>query len=171
MRYLIDNQVIWLFRLQNVYSQIKEVRLNPLSKPISQPPSPYPVSYQPPDVTVEYLFFLYVSSSSKTPLSSQVDNLVKTPLSSQVDNLVLIDIFNVVSRVLSIVFFLRTSSCFPPDCKTDSLYPDSRSRATMELSPHPKDISVRLRTWFTHSLICVSSRKLSSGWGPLSPSR
>ncbi len=62
-----DNQAFWdawwlswLFRLQNVYSQIKQYRLKPLSKPISQPaPSP-PSSYQPPD-TVDYLRFLYVS--------------------------------------------------------------------------------------------------------------
>ncbi len=30
-------------------------------------------------------------------------------------------------------------------CNKDSLYPSSRSRATMELSPHPNDIRVRLR--------------------------
>jgi hypothetical protein len=29
-------------------------------------------------------------------------------------------------------------------CKEDSLYPASRCRATMELSPHPNDIRVRL---------------------------
>jgi hypothetical protein len=64
-----DNQAFWdawwlswLFRLQNVYSQIKQYRLKPLSKTISQPaPSP-PSSYQPPD-TVDYLRFLYVSWS------------------------------------------------------------------------------------------------------------
>ena len=65
-----------------------------------QPHPPHPSSYQAP-TTVGYLRFLYVSSST-----------VKTPLSSQVGNLVLIDAFNVVSRVLSIVFFLRASCCF-----------------------------------------------------------
>ena len=113
-----DNQAFWdawwlswLFRLQNVYSQIKQSRLKPLSKPISQPaPSP-PSSYQPPD-TVDYLRFLYVSSSA-----------VKTPLSSQVGNFVLIDAFNVLSRVLSMVLFLRTSCCFPAEKDTRSIPP------------------------------------------------
>jgi hypothetical protein len=78
-------------------------------RPISQPaPSP-PSSYQPSD-TVDYLRFLYVSSSS-----------VKTPLSSQVGNIVLIDVFNVYSRVLSIVLFLRASCCFPAEKKTRSI--------------------------------------------------
>ena len=79
----------------------KQARLKPLSKPISQPPPSPPSSYQPPD-TVDYLRFLYVSSSS-----------VKTPLSSQVGNFVLIDAFIVLSRVLSMVLFLRSSCCFP----------------------------------------------------------
>jgi hypothetical protein len=42
VRYLIDNQVICLFRLQNVYSQIKQSRLKALSKTISQPPGMTP---------------------------------------------------------------------------------------------------------------------------------
>jgi hypothetical protein len=78
--------------IQSIYSQIKQARLKPLSQPISQPAPSTPSSYQAPD-TVDYLRFLYVSSSS-----------VKTPLSSQVGNIVLIDAFNVLSRVLSIVF-------------------------------------------------------------------
>jgi hypothetical protein len=89
----------------------KQVRLKSLSKPISQPPPSPPSSYQPPD-TVDYLCFLYVSSSS-----------VKTPLSSQVDNFVLIDVFNVISRVLSMVLFLRVSCCFPAEKKTHSIPP------------------------------------------------
>ncbi len=110
-----DINKVWslslLFRLQNVYSQIKQARLKPLSKPISQPaPSP-PSSCQPPD-TVDYLRFLYVSSSS-----------VKTPLSSQVGNVVLIDVFNVLSRVLSMVLFLRASWCVPAEKKTRSIPP------------------------------------------------
>ena len=40
----------------------KQTRLKPLSKPISQPPPSPPSSYQPPD-TVDYLRFLYASSS------------------------------------------------------------------------------------------------------------
>ena len=36
------------FVLQNVYSQIKQTRLKPLTKSISQPPPPNPFSYQPP---------------------------------------------------------------------------------------------------------------------------
>ena len=68
----------------------------------------------------------------------------KTPLSSsQVGNLVLITVFNVFSRVLSIVFSLVSIMLFS-SWKKDSLYPASRCRASMELSPHPKDIRVRL---------------------------
>ena len=89
----------------------KQARLKPLSKPISQPPPSPPSSYQPPD-TVDYLCFLYVSSSS-----------VKTPLSSQVGNVVLIDTFNELSRVLSMVLFLRASFCFPTEKKTHSIPP------------------------------------------------
>ena len=54
--------------------------------------------------------FLYVPSSS-----------VKTPLSSQVGNLVFIPTFNVVSSVWSIVFFLRASCCFAAVVKTRSI--------------------------------------------------
>ena len=61
--------------------------------------------------TVDYLCFLYVSSS------------VKSPLSSQVGNVVLIDSFNVLSRVLSMVLFLRASCCFPAEKKTRSIPP------------------------------------------------
>ncbi len=51
---------------------------------------------------------------------------VETPLSSQVGNIVLIDVFNVFSRVLSIVLFLRASWCFPDKKKTRSiLSPDT----------------------------------------------
>ena len=35
---VVDNQVIWLFRLQTFYSRIKQTRLNPLSKTMWQPP-------------------------------------------------------------------------------------------------------------------------------------
>ena len=61
--------------------------------------------------TVDYLRFLYVSSS------------VKTPLSSQVGNVVLIDVFNVFSRVLSIVFSLRSSHCLTSEKKVPSIPP------------------------------------------------
>ncbi len=55
---------------------------------------------------------LYVSSSS-----------VKTPLSWQVGNLVFIPVFKVFSNVLSMVFFLRSSYCFPVGGKTLSIPP------------------------------------------------
>jgi hypothetical protein len=56
---LFDYQVIWLYHLiindsamwkhlQNVYSQIKQTRLKPLSQPIWQPPPLHHVSYQRP---------------------------------------------------------------------------------------------------------------------------
>jgi hypothetical protein len=72
---IISDSVMWK-RLQNVYSQIKQSWLNPLSQFIWQPP---------------------LSESS-----------VKTPLSSQVGNLLFIPVFNVLSRVLSMVLFLRS---------------------------------------------------------------
>jgi hypothetical protein len=59
-----DNQT-QIFRDQNVYSQIKQDRLKSLSKTISQPPTPYPFSYQPPG-TVGYLCFLYMNWNSNT---------------------------------------------------------------------------------------------------------
>ena len=49
--------------------------------------------------------------------------IIRTPLSSQVGNLVLIDAFNVSSRALSMVFFLRASCCFPAEKKTRSIPP------------------------------------------------
>jgi hypothetical protein len=60
---------------------------------------------------------------------------VKTPLSSQVGDMVLI-----------VHSFLLESIQFFSSWKKDSLYcdPASRCRATIELSPHPNDIRVRL---------------------------
>ena len=57
--------------------------------------------------TVGYLCFLYAPSSSS----------VKTPLSSQVGNLVLVPDFNVISSVsvLSMVLSLSVSCCFPSE--------------------------------------------------------
>ncbi len=55
----ISDSDMWK-RLQNVYSQIKQNRLKPLSQSIWQPPPLYPVSYQPPTHR-SYLCFLYVS--------------------------------------------------------------------------------------------------------------
>ncbi len=90
------------------------------SKPISQPPSSSPSSYQPPD-TVDYMCFLNVSSSSKDSLSSQVNNNV------------LMDVFNVP--------FLESIMVFS-NWKEDSLHPPSRYRTNMEL--YPNDILVLL---------------------------
>ncbi len=42
-------------------------------------------------------------------------------MSSQVGNVVLTDVFNVLSRVLSMVLFLRASYCFPGEKKTHSI--------------------------------------------------
>jgi hypothetical protein len=86
-----------------------------LSSHLTLPPL-YPFSYQlytsllP---TVGYLCFLYVSSSWWRLLR----------LSSQVDNLVFIPDFNVISRVLSMVLFLRSSCCFPTEVKTRYIPP------------------------------------------------
>ena len=80
---IISDSAIWK-RLHNVYSQIKQTRLKPLSKPIWQPPPLHPFCYQPHSPAHrhwDYLCFLYESTSLvKTPLSSQVtDNLVLFP--------------------------------------------------------------------------------------------
>ena len=61
-------------RLQNVYSQIKQTRLKPLTRPVWQPPLLHPVSYQPPTHRRLLVFPVCASSSVKTPLSSQVGN-------------------------------------------------------------------------------------------------
>ena len=44
---IISDSAMWK-RLQNVYSQMKQTRLKPLSQDIWQPPPLHPVSYQPP---------------------------------------------------------------------------------------------------------------------------
>ncbi len=81
--------------------------------------------------TVGYFRFLYVPSSS-----------VKTPLSSQVGNLVFIPALQCTFQRLVHSAFLESIMLFS-SCSKDSLYPASRCRATMELSPHPNDIWVR----------------------------
>jgi hypothetical protein len=43
---IISDNAMWK-RLQNVWSQINQIRLKPLSQPIWQPPPLHPVSYQP----------------------------------------------------------------------------------------------------------------------------
>ncbi len=76
---IISDSAMWK-RLQNVYSQMKQTRLKPLSQPIWQPPPLHPVSYHLNLLpTVGYLRFLYVSSSVKTPLSFS-DNQAETCL-------------------------------------------------------------------------------------------
>ena len=131
LRYLIDNQVImiWLFRLQNVYSQIKETRLKPLSKSISQPPPP------------ESGPCLLPTSWHRRVLSFPVcviiigeDSFVITCHQHGIDWYL-----QCVFQGLVYSFFLEIILLFSI-CKEDSLYPSSRSRATMELSPHPNDI-------------------------------
>ena len=107
---IISDSAMWK-RLQNVYSQIKQNRLKPLSQPIWQPPLLHPVSYQPPTHRRLLVFPVCASSSVKTPLSSQVGNLIFIPA------------FNVLSSVLSIVLFLRASCCFPAAMKTRSIPP------------------------------------------------
>ena len=88
-----------------------------LSKPMwhvtNGTPPPHTFFYQGL-VTVRYLCFLYVSSLS-----------VKTPLSSQVSNLVLIVAFNVLSRVLSLVFFQLFSSWKKTDPHPHEMIPPS----------------------------------------------
>ena len=84
-----------------------------------------------------YLRFLYVSSSS-----------IKTPLSSQVGNLVLVPVFYALSSVLSIASFLRASCCFPAEVKTRSIPLPDAGEPTWELSPdsitHRAGVSVVL---------------------------
>ena len=108
----------------------KQARLKPLSKPISQPPPSPPSSYQPPD-TVDYLRFLYVSSSGE-------DSFVITSRQLRIDWCLQCAFQGLVHGP-----FLESIMLFS-SWEEDSLYPASRCRATMELSPHPNDIRVRL---------------------------
>ena len=107
--------------------------------------------------TVDYLRFLYVSSS------------VKSPLSSQVGNVVLIDAFNVLSRVLSMVLFLRASCCFPAEKKTrsiptpnahfDTVHEHQRDTCVGYTDRIPKSSSESIA--FTH--LCVSKMHSTPG--------
>ena len=73
--------------------------------------------------------------------------IIMTALSSQVGNLVLIDAFNAFSRVLSIVFPLRASCCFPAEKNTRSIPPPGDAGqpwlcARSWLARHPAKIEI-----------------------------
>ncbi len=116
-------------RLQNVYSQIKQTRLKPLNQPIWQPPPLYPVSYQPPTNRRLLAFpvcdFIIESSFVITVRQFGIHSCLQCVFQRLVHSSVL----------ESIILFSNYSK--------DSLYSASRSRVTMELSPHPNDIRVR----------------------------
>ena len=116
-------------RLQNVYSQIKQTRLKPLSQPIWQPPPLHPVSYQPPTHRRLLPF----------PVRAFIigeDSFVITSRQFGIHSCLQCAFQRLVHSA-----FLESIMLFS-SCSKDSLYPASRSRATMELSPHPNDIWV-----------------------------
>ncbi len=92
---------------------------------------------------VDYFRFLYVSSSSvKTPLSWQVDNLVFIPVFMTSRQFGIHSCLQCVFQSLVHGIFLEIIMLLST-CSKDSRYPTSRSRVTMELSPHPNDMRVR----------------------------
>ncbi len=136
-----DYQVIWHYyliisdspmwkRLQNVYSQIKQTRLKPLTLPTWQPPPLNPVSYQPPTHRRNLPF----------PVRDFIigeDSFVITSRQYGIHSCLQCAFQRLVHSA-----FLESIMMFS-SCSKDSLYPTSRSRATMEMSPHPNDIWVR----------------------------
>ena len=118
-------------RLQNVYSQIKQTRLKPLSQPIWQPPPLHPVSYQPPTHRRLLPF----------PVRAFIigeDSFVITSRQFGIHSCLQCAFQRLVHSA-----FLESIMLFS-SCSKDSLYPSSRSRVTMELSPHPHDIRLRV---------------------------
>ncbi len=126
---IISDSTIWK-RLQNVCSQIKQRRPNPLSWPIWQPPPLYPFSYQPPTHRRLLPFPVCVFIIGE-------DSFVMTSRQFGIHSWL-----QCVFQRLAHGIFLEIIMLFS-NCSKDSLYPDSRSRTTMVLSPHPNDIRVR----------------------------
>ncbi len=116
---LISDSAMWK-RLHNVYSQIKQTRLKPLSQPIWQPPPLHPVSYQPPTHRrlLAFPVFVFIIGEGSFVISRQFG--IHSCLQCAFQRLV-------HSAFLeSIILF--------SSCSKDSLNPASRSRATT-LSP------------------------------------
>ncbi len=105
-------------RLQNVYSQIKQNRLNPLGQPIWQPPTLHPVSYQPPTHRriLAFPVFVFINGEDSFVITSQQFG-IHSCLQCTFRRLVNSDFFE------SIILF--------SSCSKDSLYPACRSRATI----------------------------------------
>jgi hypothetical protein len=95
---------------------------------------------------------------------------MKTPLSSQVGNLVFIPAFNVLSSVLSIVFFLRDSSCFPaisaltnaPTTFYEHITGDSKEKNTVLPPVRQLNVSDLLCMDLTKVYCCKVSLKVHS---------
>ncbi len=114
-------------RLQTVHSQIKQTRLKSLSQSTWQPSPLHPVSFQPPTHRRLLPF----------PVCTFVigeDSFVITSRQFGIHSWLQCDFQRLVHGP-----FLEIIILFSSDSK-HSLYPDSRSRTTMELSPHPNDI-------------------------------
>ena len=109
---------------ENVYSQIKQIRLQPLSQPIWQPRL-HPVSYQPPTHRRLLPFPVCVFIIAE-------DSFVMTRRQFGIHSWLQCAFQRLVHGPFLEIIILFSS-----------LYPASRSRATMELSPHPNDIRVR----------------------------
>jgi hypothetical protein len=120
---IINDSGMWK-RLQNVYSQIKQRRLKPLSQSIWQPPPLYPVSYQPPTHRRLLPFPVCV-------FIIREDSFVMTSRQFGIHSC-----RQFVSQRLVHGPFLEIIILFS-SCSKESLYPVSRSRTTMELSPLP----------------------------------
>jgi hypothetical protein len=81
------------------------------------------------DLMVEFLVLimktftkrLFTNQTNQTQDTESVNMTTTSSLSSQVGNSVFIPVFNVISNVLSIVIFLRVSSCFPDVVRTHSI--------------------------------------------------
>ncbi len=126
---IISDSVMWK-RLQNVYSHIKQTRLKPLTHPIWQLPLLHPVSYQPPTHRRLLSFPVCVFIIGE-------DSFVMTSRQFGIHSWLQCDFHRLVRGIFLEIIMLFSS------CSKDSLYPTSRSRTTMELSPHPNDIWVR----------------------------
>ncbi len=117
---MISDIAMWE-RLHNVYLQIKQSRLKPLSQPIWQPPPLHPVSYQPPTHRRLLPF----------PVRAFIigeDSFVITSRQFGIHSCLQCAFQRLVHSAFLEIIMLFSS------CSKDSLYPASRSRATI-LSP------------------------------------
>ncbi len=143
-----DYQVVWHYhlrisdsgiwkRLQNVYSQIKKNRLNPLSQPIWQPPTLHPVSYQPPTHRrlLEFPVCVFIIGEISFVITSRQFGFHSC---LQCD-----------FQRLFMVLFLRSSCCFPAEVKTRSIPPPDPGQ------PWNCTVYVECRTLTSQVVLCL----------------